>query len=131
MKRIILMVAVVAAMALPTLAQSIGSCEPGKAANDYESWEYIANNALRTADAYATKRNPNATFIFAEIDAIYQLAGKHVGNYLVTLLQHAPNGTSFAQLKPTFDFCADPSGLDDSREDLFKVVNAKFNGRPF
>ena len=115
----------------PTLAQATSSCEPGKAANDYASWEYIANNANRTADDYATRRNPNATFILAKVTPVLQFGGEHVGNYLVTLLQQSPNGTSFAQLKPTFDFCADPSGLDDSREDLFKVVNAKFNGRSF
>ncbi len=34
-------------------------------------------------------------------------------------------------LKPNFPFCADPAGLDDSRSDLFTVVNAKHNGRPF
>ena len=46
-------------------------CAEGQAANDYPSWEFIANNAVRTADEYAVNRNPNATFV----KATYWLGG--------------------------------------------------------
>lgn len=106
-------------------------CPKGQRADDYPFWEFIANNAKRTADEYATDHNPRATFIVADVDPVFQAAGEHAGEYLVKLLASSPGATSFAMLRPNFDFCADPSGLDDSREDLFTVVNAKFNGRPF
>lgn len=106
-------------------------CPKGQRADDYPFWEYIANNAKRTADEYAMDHNPSATFIVAKVDPVFQAAGEHAGEYLVKLLANSPGATSFAMLRPNFDFCADPSGLDDSREDLFTVVNAKFNGRLF
>lgn len=126
-----LLIAMVLATATPTSAQPTGPCAPGKAANEYKFWEYIANNASRTAGDYAMKRNPRAAFLGPDVQVVYQEAGEHVGYYLVKLLQRGSGGTSFAMLKPTFNFCADPSKLDDNREDLFKVVMAKFNGRLF
>ncbi len=106
-------------------------CPDGQAANDYEFWEFIANNAVRTADAYAVERNPMATFVHADVDVVFQIGGEHAGGYLVKLLSTTPTGTAFAMLRPNFNFCADPSQLDDEREDLFTVVAAKLNGRPF
>jgi hypothetical protein len=72
-----------------------------------------------------------ATFVFAEVEPLFQVAGEYAGRYLVKLVAHGPSGISFAMLLPNFPFCEDPSTLDDSRSDLFTVVNAKFHGRPF
>lgn len=106
-------------------------CPKGQRADDYSFWKYIANNATRTADAYAMKRDPRATFVVAKVDVVFQVAGEHAGKYLVKLLDGTSGRTSFAMLLPNFPFCADPKNLDDSRHDLFTVVIAKFNGRPF
>jgi hypothetical protein len=76
-------------------------------------------------------RNPSATFVFSEAEPVFQVAGEYAGTYLVKLLADDPSGTSFAMLRPNFPFCENPSNLDDSRTDLFTVVSAKFNGRPF
>ncbi len=106
-------------------------CPKGQRADDFPAWQYIANNAIRTADEYAMVHNPMATFVLAKVDPVFQVAGEHAGEYLVKLVIDGSGGTSFAMLKPNFPFCADPAGLDDSRSDLFSVVNAKHNGRPF
>ena len=106
-------------------------CPKGQRADDYPAWEFIANNAVRTADKYAMDRNPQATFILAKVEPVFQVAGDYAGEYLVKLVAGGSGRTSFAMLRPKFAFCADPSNLDDSRPDLFTVVNAKFNGRPF
>ena len=106
-------------------------CAKGQGADEHPFWEFIANNARRTADDYATKRNPNAVFATAKVEAVFQLAGKHAGEYLIILLYEGPLDTSLAVLRPNFKFCADPSSLDDSRFDLFSVVKAKLNGKPF
>jgi len=105
-----------------------GRCEQGQRADDFPGWEFIANNARRTADEYAIQNNPAATFVIADVDAHFQVAGEYEGIYLVKLLYHAGDATDFAMLKPNFDFCGDPERLDDSRADLFTVVVAKRNG---
>ena len=106
-------------------------CPDGQAATDYEFWVFIANNARRTADGYAIDRNPMATFVLADAEAIFQMGGEYAGEYLVKLLAYAPTGTALAMLRPNFDFCGDPSRLDGAREDLFTVVEAKLDGRSF
>lgn len=106
-------------------------CPKGQSADDFPFWEFIANNAKRTADEYAVERNPMATFVLAKVDPVFQAAGDHAGEYLVKLIMDGSSGTSFAMLKPNFPFCADSAGLDDSRSDLFTVVIAKHNRRPF
>ena len=106
-------------------------CPKGERADEYPGWKWIANNAVRTADEYAMDRNPQATFVTAEVETVFQFAGEYAGEYLVKLLQDGPAGTSFAMLRPSFPFCVAPSSLDDSRTDLFTVVVAKFNGKPF
>ena len=107
-------------------------CAKGQGANEYPFWEFIANNARRTADDYATKRNPDAVFVTAKVEAVFQLAGEHAGEYLIMLLHDGGrHNTDFAVLRPNFKFCADPSSLDDERSDLFSVVSAKRNGKPF
>ncbi len=124
--------AIMMAVNLGTAAvASDGVCPSGQAATDYDDWKYLANNAIRTADDYASKRNPVASFVMADVDALFQVAGEHEGQYLVVLLAASPTGTAFAMLRPNFDFCSDPSGLDDERTDLFTVVEAKLNGIPF
>jgi len=138
--------AVAGAMSVPALAESENSeskaardfaklaekrCPKGQSAVDYPGWQFMANNARRTADDYAAKRNPNAIFATATVDAAFQWAGEHEGEYLVFVLSQGPLGTSLAVLRPNFKFCADPSIIDDSRSDLFSVVKAKFNGKYF
>jgi hypothetical protein len=106
-------------------------CADGSRADEFPFWEYVANNARRTADDYAMERNLRATFVNAQVDTFFQVAGDHAGTYLVMLMADNPGGTSFAVLRPNFPFCADPGTLDDSRPNLFTVVSAKFNGRSF
>ena len=106
-------------------------CPEGHRADDFPFWEYIENNAIRTADEYAMDRNPDATFILADVESVFQFAGEYVGEYLVKLAMDGTTGVSFAMLKPNFSFCGDPERLDDSRSDLFSVVIAKHNGQPF
>lgn len=106
-------------------------CGEGQGADDYPDWQFIANNARRTADDYATDRNPNAMFTNADVEAVFQLAGEYAGEYLVMLVGEGSFGTSFAVLRPNFEFCTDPSSLDDSRSDLFSIVKAKLNGKLF
>ncbi|MBF0306815.1 MAG: hypothetical protein HQL41_14315 [Alphaproteobacteria bacterium] len=106
-------------------------CPAGQEATDYPAWKYVANNAARTADAYAVARNPKAVFARAEVVPYYQAGGPDKGRYLVQVLNdQGGGGVSLAMLRPTFDFCASPQGLDDEGK-LFEVVSAKFNGRPF
>lgn len=107
------------------------NCPEGQAANDYEGWEYIENNAIRTAEYYAMDNNPKATFILATANVIFQMGGEYAGEYLIRLSASTARGQAFAMLRPNFDFCSDPSGLDDEREDLFTVVVAKLEGREF
>ena len=91
------------------------------------------NNGIRVADAYATERNPSATFIrtpqlTTSLDL--QLGGEHEGRFLLTLVQPTPGGTSYAQLLPLFDENALTDELDDEVP-LWQVVLAKFDGREF
>ena len=137
MKTLIIGIAMIV-VALPAMADQNDpmavfdkQCAKGQRAEDYPFWKFMVNNAKRTADEYAMDRNPRATFVTADVVAVFQVAGEHAGEYLVKLLSSSPGATSFAMLRPNFDFCADPSVLDDSRDDLFSVVSAKFNGRPF
>jgi hypothetical protein len=106
-------------------------CPKGQRADDFAFWVFIENSAIRTADEYAMDRNPDATFVLADVDPVFQFAGEYAGNYLVKLVMDGTTGVSFAMLKPNFPFCGDPDGLDDSRSDLFSVVIAKHNGHPF
>ena len=103
-------------------------CAPGTAANDYADWQWIENNAARTADAYAAEHFPQATYFFKTSEVIY----REGTGYLVELTSKGKTGNiSTATLEPNFDFCVDPSGLDDGREDLLTVLGGTFNGQPF
>lgn len=107
-------------------------CAAGSAANEQEDWQWLQNNAARTADEYAVDRDqPNATPAFGDISVVYQEAGEHRGQYLVVILDGNHIGTSFMMLKPRFDFCGDISGIDDEDPNLFEVVVAKFDGLDF
>lgn len=86
-------------------------CSTGEAANEYEDWEFIANNAVRTADDYAMARFPQATFINGKVEANYQLGGEFEGKYLVMILSQSPQGTAFAVLKPNFNVISAPIRL--------------------
>lgn len=97
-------------------------------------WEYVVNNAWRTADAYAAERNPSAVFFPAkpaevEVEFLKQVAGEHQGRYLLKLVSKSAGNTSFAMLLPLFDEFAPSDGLDDEGQ-LWKVVVAKLNGNP-
>lgn len=105
-------------------------CAKGLAANEYPAWQWLQSNAIRTADAFATSRNPSAFFLRPEVSVIFQAAGADAGQYHVHLLQKGATGTSLAILRPNFSFCSDPKALDDSRTDLFTVVMVKLNGKP-
>ena len=105
-------------------------CGEGLAANNYAAWQWLQNNAIRTADEYATRRNPSAFFLRPEVSVIFQVSGTDAGKYHVHLLQKGTTGTSLAILRPNFAFCADPKSLDDSRNDLFTVLLVKLNGKP-
>jgi hypothetical protein len=107
-------------------------CSPGAAAHEQADWEFLENNAARTADAYAVDYDqPNALPAFGKIDVVYQVSGEHEGHYLVMIVSETHLGTAFMMLKPQFDFCGDIARLDDESPELFSVVVAKFNGQPF
>lgn len=120
----------------PAIAQDLTKiiekiCIKGQAADDYPAWQSIANNAVRAAEDYAMDRNPNATFLNADVEVVFQMAGEHAGEYLVKLVAQGSFGISFAMMRPNFDFCVNPAELDDRRPDLFSLVSAKLNRRPF
>tara|TARA_A100000171_G_scaffold23664_1_gene21993 strand:+ start:2777 stop:3199 length:423 start_codon:yes stop_codon:yes gene_type:complete len=104
-------------------------CAQGAAANDYEDWKWIENNAARTADAYAASNQPQATFIRPTSQVVYL---EERDSYFVYLENEGTTGAiSTAILQPNFDFCDDPGKLDDGREDLMTVIQGTFNGQPF
>lgn len=121
---------------LPAPAPSAATQKPapviGPESAKGEDWQYIVNNALRTADEYATEKNPNAVFIGLNIQAdfIEQVAGEHKGRYLLKVVNNHNGNTSFAMLLPLFDEYSSPGNLDDSGK-LWKVVSAKYNGHKF
>lgn len=95
-------------------------------------WEFIVNNALRTADDYAAARDPRAVFVGPGVSTEFlkQLGGEHEGRYLLKILNHHGDSTSLAMLLPLFDEHSSSDDLDDEAE-LWRVVVAKFNGRDF
>ena len=103
-------------------------CQEGNAATGYPDWQYIENNAARTADSYAASHNPKATYVFATSEVVYQ---NGLG-YVVVLTNKGRSGDiSTATLTTNFDFCGDPARLDDNREDLFTVTGGSFNEQHF
>mgnify|MGYP003625647318 CR=1 FL=1 len=105
------------------------ACAQGTAANDYEDWQWIENNAARTADAYAASNQPQATFIRPTSQVVYL---EERDSYFVYLENEGASGAiSTAILQPNFDFCDDPAKLDDGRPDLLTVIQGTFNGQPF
>ncbi len=98
-----------------------------------DMWEFVINNAYRTADDYATSRNPRSTFIsFKKKDYNFfkQYGGEFKGKYLLMVRNKHGRDISFAVLLPLFDVNKSSEGLDDNKP-LWKVVSAKLNGRPY
>ncbi len=131
-RNLFIAVSIAAAMstALATAANA-AECPKGQRADDFAGWRPVLGNAISAAEAYAIKRNPNATFVRATAEIHFQRGGPQAGSYFVQLIAPTPLGTAFARLKPNFDFCADPTALDDERTDLFSMLSAKLDGRPF
>jgi hypothetical protein len=114
--------------------QPVLASAEGPASTKGEMWEYVVNNAWRTADAYAAERNPSAAFFPAkpaevEVEFLKQVAGEYQGRYLLKLVSKTAGNTSFAMLLPLFDEFSSSDGLDDEGQ-LWRVVVAKFNGAP-
>lgn len=95
------------------------------------SWKYVLNNASRTADSYASKRNPRSTFVCfgdnEKVEFVKQYGGKYEGGYLLHLTCKSGKNISFATLKPLFDVNTSADELAD-KDTLWKVVEAKYNG---
>lgn len=106
--------------ASPTVEASEGAeaCVP---THQTAGWEFIENNAVRLADAYAAARILQAVFAFARPVVRKQLTGKNKGRYMLTLIGR----NELMQLEPLFDFCAPAEKLDDEG-DLWRVVFAKY-----
>ena len=97
-----------------------------------DMWQYVVNNAYRVADKYATNHNPKSTFVSIKNNYkfVKQYAGEHKDKYLLILTNKQGGNTSFAVLLPLFDTNKPSTGLNDEKP-LWKVVNAKYNGRPY
>ncbi len=97
-----------------------------------ENWEYVVKNGVRTADEYAVKNNPAATFIGkdVQINLNKQIAGEYEGDYLLTILNDNPGNINYAQLRPLFDINSSSATLDDESK-LWEVTIAKHNGQEF
>lgn len=106
--------------------------DQGPASTSGPMWAYVVNNAQRTADKYATAREPRAVFVGPSVraDFVHQIAGEYQGRYVLQLLHDRGGNVSLARLLPLFDEFAPSDSLDDEAQ-LWRVIDAKFNGRPF
>lgn len=97
-----------------------------------DNWEYVVKNGIRTADEYAVKNNPAATFIGKDLDTGLdkQYGGDYEGDYLLTILNDNPGNINYAQLRPLFDINSPSDTLDDESV-LWEVTIAKHNGKEF
>lgn len=97
-----------------------------------ENWQYVVNNGIRTADAYAVENNPAATFIGNDVQAslVKQYGGKYKGEYLLTVINDNEGRVSYVQLNPLFDVNESSDELDDESQ-LWEVTVAKYNGQEF
>lgn len=103
----------------------------GPASTRGSAWVYVVNNAIRTADAYAAQRNPQATAAGRpEVGFVEQVAGVHKGRYLLRVFNQHGGGQSLFMLLPLFDERAPSDALDDEAV-LWRVVQAKHNGAEF
>lgn len=98
-----------------------------------DGWEFIVNNAVRTADEYAMNRNPASTFACGgkDVSFVKQVAGRYKGKYILYLTCRHANNVSFAGLLPRFDVNQPASKLNDENPRLWRVIVAKLNGRPY
>lgn len=105
------------------------------AATKSDRWEYLVNNAFRTADHYAMTRYPNCTFACNKHDKdvrlVKQEAGRYKGEWLLMITCRSKLGTAFAVLRPNFDVTKNSDIINDSDTRIWTVVLAKYNGREF
>ena len=97
-----------------------------------ENWQYVVMNGIRTADTYATEKNPKAVFIGNDVQTnlVKQYGGDYEGQYLLTITNGSDGDISFAQLRPLFDINESSDELDDESQ-LWEVTVAKYNGQKF
>ena len=97
-----------------------------------DMWKYAINNAYRVADKYATNHNPSSTFVPLKKEYSFekQLKGEYKNKYLLLITSEHGDNISFATLSPLFDVNKSTKKLDDEKP-LWKVVNAKLNGRQY
>lgn len=112
--------------------QSVALAEDAPPCTKSKSWTFIVNNAFRTADEYAMKRNPAAAFatVGTPAELIKQEGGEYKGKYLLKILVEAGKDTNFAMLLPLFDVNSSVDSLDDEKPQ-WKVIQAKHNGKSF
>lgn len=115
-----------------TTTQPTNSFVNGPESTKSPMWEFVVNNAKRTADEYAVKNNPKANFIGLKMDIQFlkQHGGEYEGRYLLKILNEHGNDISFAMLLPLFDEYKTSENLNDD-DLLWKVVIAKHNGHEF
>lgn len=97
-----------------------------------KSWQYIVNNGIRTADAYAIENNSKASFVGNDVQSslVKQYGGDYEGEYLLTIVNDSEGDISYVQLRPLFDVNESSNELDDESE-LWEVRVAKYNGQKF
>jgi hypothetical protein len=99
--------------------------------DEYPAWQSIADNAARTAAAYASGHSQSADIRNPEIEVRLQIAGAYRGRHVLVLTRETAHGVTEVRLVPKFDFCIDPAALDPRQGELFEVVDARFNGIDF
>lgn len=97
-----------------------------------EMWKFLVNNAARTINRYAYDTNPDAVILGrdGQVDFELQQSGEHEGRYLLTLTDYKDDNKRVVTLLPLFDEYASSDDLDDEAE-LWKILEATLNGRPF
>ena len=115
---------------------TINTASDAPLAETGKSWQYIVNNGIRTADAYAIENNPKASFVGNDMQSslVKQYGGDYEGEYLLTIVNDGDGDgdgdISYVQLRPLFDVNESSNELDDESE-LWEVRVAKYNGQEF
>lgn len=111
---------------------TISTASDAPLAETGKSWQYMVNNGIRTADAYAIENNPKASFVGNDMQSslVKQYGGDYEGEYLLTIVNNGEGDISYAQLRPLFDVNESSDELDDESE-LWQVTVAKYNGQEF
>jgi len=115
-----------------TTTQITDSFADGPESTKSPMWEFVVNNAKRTADEYAIKNNSKANFIGLDMDIQFlkQYGGEYEGRYLLKIINEHGENVSFVLLLPLFDEYETSENLDDEST-LWEVVFAKINGNEF